>query len=394
LEEVADIFVLHDRPIARACDDSVVRMADRPHIMRRARGYAPLPIRVPHDLQPVLAVGGHLKSTVAIGFGRQVWLSQHIGDLDSPEARDTFERTIDDLCKLYRFKPELIVSDLHPEYASTRWAQRHAKIAGVPLVKIQHHQSHVAACAAENGLTAPYLGVAWDGAGVGLDGTIWGGEFFVSDRNHFERVASLRQFALPGGEGAMRDCSRPAAGVLWQTLGSMKARRWIRAEIAAMLDYEINAPASSSVGRLFDAVAYLAGAAQRNLFEGQAAMCLEGAIGRTQTNQAYEIAFAKGVGDWSALVEGVQSDRAKGVALGTISAKFHNALVNWIVAVARTTKTRNVVLSGGVFQNAYLSRRSRQLLEADGFEVFTHQQVPANDGGLALGQAVLAAAFD
>jgi len=390
LQGVADIFVLHDRPIVRPCDDSVVRLLDRPQILRRARGYAPLPVMVPHELRPVLAVGGHLKSTVAIGFGRQVWLSQHIGDLNSPETRDTFERTIEDMCALYRFNPELIVCDLHPDYASTRWAQRQATIAGVPLVQVQHHQSHVASCAAENGLSSPYLGVAWDGAGAGLDGTIWGGEFFIADRNRFERIASLRPFALPGGETAMRDCSRPAAGLLWKTLGSNKARKVIKADLAAMLEYEINAPKSSSVGRLFDAVAYMAGAAQRNLFEGQAAMCLENAIGRTQTDESYRIAGANKIGDWSSLVQGIQTDRADGVGLGIISAKFHNALVDWILTVARTTKIRNVVLSGGVFQNAYLTRRSRRVLEADGFTVFTHSQVPANDGGLALGQAVLA----
>ena len=390
LKDVADIFVLHDRPIARACDDSVVRLADHPQILRRARGYAPLPVAVPYDLRPVLAVGGHLKNTVAIGFGRQVWLSQHIGDLDSPEARDAFDRTIEDLCRLYRFAPEVIVSDLHPDYASTRWAEQHARTSGVALVQVQHHHAHIASCAAENGLTEPYLGVAWDGAGLGLDGTIWGGEFFVSDRNRFERIASLRPFALPGGEAAMRDCSRPAAGLLWEMRSSTTARQQVQNQFAAMLAHEINAPQSSSVGRLFDAVAYLAGAAQQNLFEGQAATRLEGAIGQTQTDEAYLIAAANGIGDWSSLVEGVQADQRSGVALGLISAKFHNALADWLLAVARTTKIRNVVLSGGVFQNAYLTRRSRRILEADGFEVFTHRQVPANDGGLALGQAVLA----
>jgi hydrogenase maturation protein HypF len=390
LKDVADLFVLHDRPIARACDDSVVRLADRPQILRRARGYAPLSVMVPHDLRPVLAVGGHLKSTVAIGFGRQVWLSQHIGDLDSPEVREAFERTIEDLCRLYRFTPEVIVSDLHPDYASTRWAQLQADIAGVPLVQVQHHQAHVASCAADNGLAVPYLGIAWDGAGLGSDGTIWGGEFFVADQKGFERVASLRPFALPGGEAAMRDCSRPAAGLLWKALGANEARERINHPLWAMLKHEINAPQSSSVGRLFDAVAYLAGAAQRNLFEGHAAMCLESAIAEIRTDKAYVIAPVNGTGDWSELVVGVQSDRADGVALGVISAKFHNALANWIVAVARTTTLRSVVLSGGVFQNAYLARRARRLLEADGFDVFTHRQVPANDGGLALGQAVVA----
>ncbi len=390
LKNVADIFVLHDRPIARACDDSVVRVIDRPHVLRRARGYAPLPVMVPHELRPVLAVGGHLKSTVAIGFGRQVWLSQHIGDLDSPEARDAFDRTIEDLCKLYRFTPEVIVSDLHPDYASTRWAEREARTLRVPLVQVQHHHSHVASCAAENGLKEPYLGVAWDGAGLGVDGMIWGGEFFVADQNGFKRVASLRPFALPGGEAAMRDCSRPAAGLLWETIGSTKARKSIKAEIAAMLEHRIHSPESSSVGRLFDAVAYLVGVTKQNFFEGQAAMRLESAIGQIQTEEAYVIAPTNGIGDWSALVEGVQSDQASGVPPGFVSAKFHNALANWILAIARTTAIPSVVLSGGVFQNAYLIRRTRRLLEAEGFGVFTHRQVPANDGGLSLGQAVLA----
>jgi hydrogenase maturation protein HypF len=390
LQSVADIFILHDRPIARPCDDSVVKLIDGPQILRRARGYAPLPIAVPHDLRPVLAVGGHLKSTVAIAFGRQVWVSQHIGDLDSPEARETFEQTIEDLCRLYRFQPEAIVSDLHPDYASTMWAQQHARTTGVPLIQVQHHHSHVASCAADNGLQGRYLGVAWDGAGVGTDGAIWGGEFFVAQRGGFDRVASLRSFALPGGEAAMRDCSRPAAGLLWKTLGPVRTREQIQPQLASMLEYEINAPECSSVGRLFDAVAYLSGAAERNVFEGYAGMRLEDAAGQTSTEDAYALTISNGIGDWSSMVEGIQSDRDDGVHLATIAAKFHNALADWILAVARATKIHDVVLSGGVFQNAYLTRRARRLLEADGFDVFTHGQVPANDGGLALGQAVLA----
>ncbi len=388
LKNVADIFVLHDRPIARACDDSVVKVLDYPQIVRRSRGYAPLLIKVPHELRPVLAVGGHLKNTVAIGFGRQVWLSQHIGDLESLEARDCFERNIEDLCKLHRFRPEVIVSDLHPEYASTRWARQHVKALGVPLIQVQHHHAHLASCAADNCLVEPYLGVAWDGAGLGADGAIWGGEFFVKDQNHFERVASLRSFALPGGEAAMRDCSRPAAGLLWKTLGVDRAREVIQPTLAAMLSRHVNAPETSSVGRLFDAVAFLAGGVQHNYFEGHAAMLMESAV--IQSDEAYCIVDSNGIGDWSSLVEDLGTDRSNGVSVGLISAKFHNALVNWIVFVAISTKISNVVLSGGVFQNAYLTRQSRRLLEADGFTVFTHRQIPTNDGGLALGQAVLA----
>jgi hydrogenase maturation protein HypF len=263
-------------------------------------------------------------------------------------------------------------------------------MAGLPLVQVQHHQAHAASCAAENGLATPYLGVAWDGAGYGTNGNIWGGEFFACERHRFERVATLRNFALPGGEAAMHDCSRPAAGMLWKTHGSTRARKWIKPQLAAMLEYGINSPECSSVGRLFDAVAHLAGAAERNLFEGYAAMCLERAAEQAQTDDAYALAFAGGIGDWASLVEGVQADRANGAALELVSAKFHNALAHWILTVARTAKFQNVALSGGVFQNNYLTQRSRRLLEADGFRVFTHRQVPANDGGLALGQAVIA----
>ena len=393
LKDIADVFVLHNRPIARPCDDSVVRLLGGPQILRRARGYAPLPVLTPRDLRPVLAVGGHLKNTVAIALGRQVFLSQHVGDLDSLESREAFERTIEDLCKLYRFQPELIVSDLHPDYASTQWARERARSAGLPLVQVQHHHAHIASCAAENGLETDYLGVAWDGAGLGLDGTIWGGEFFLAGPRGLERIAHLRHFSLPGNEAAMRDCSRPAAGLLWESLDAESARHAIAPGIVAMLEHGIQAPKSSSVGRLFDGVACLAGVATRNLFEGQAAMCLESAAGRAQTDECYEIACTDGIGDWAPMIKQLLVDKQANLDIAVIAAKFHNALANWIVAIARTAGVSDVVLSGGVFQNAYLTRRSSLLLEAAGFRVLTHHQVPANDGGLALGQAVLAGQF-
>jgi hydrogenase maturation protein HypF len=390
LNDIADAFVLHNRPIARSCDDSVLRVCGgRPQILRRARGYAPLPVVTPYDLPPVLAVGGHLKNTVAIALGRQVFLSQHVGDLDAVESRQAFERAIEDLCRLYRFEPQLVACDLHPDYASTQWALA----SGLPIVQVQHHHAHVAACAAENGIETNYLGVAWDGAGFGLDGTIWGGEFFVVSRGRFERVAHLRPFRLPGGEEAIRDCSRSAASLIWETCGADNAGR-ISHNIRAMLERRINAPLSSSVGRLFDAVAYLSGVATRNRFEGQAAMCLERAIGGVPSNESYEIENQNGLGDWASLMEALLSDKQADLNGTRIAAKFHNALANWIVAVARTTDVRDVVLSGGVFQNAYLTARTSVLLEEHGFRVFTHHQVPANDGGISLGQAVLAGQFE
>ncbi|HTR47752.1 MAG TPA: carbamoyltransferase HypF, partial [Verrucomicrobiae bacterium] len=195
LKNIADHFLMHNRPIVRACDDSVVRLTrGRAGILRRARGYAPLGIRVSKELPPVLAVGGHLKNTVAIAVGQDVFLSQHIGDLETLEARQAFERAIEDLCRLYSFKPEAVVCDLHPDYASTQWAER----SGLPVIRAQHHQAHVAACAAENGVEGPYLGVSWDGTGYGLDGSIWGGECFRVENGYYDRVAHLRPFNLPG----------------------------------------------------------------------------------------------------------------------------------------------------------------------------------------------------
>ena len=379
LKDIADHFLMHNRPIVRACDDSVVRLTrGRAGILRRARGYAPLGIRVAREVPPVLAVGGHLKNTVAIGIGRDVFLSQHIGDLETLEARHAFERAIDDLCRLYSFKPEAVVCDLHPDYASTHWAEQ----SGLRVIRVQHHQAHVAACAAENGVEGAYLGVSWDGTGYGLDGAIWGGEFFHVDGDQFERVAHLRSFALPGGDAAVRQGWRSAASLLFEVLGPEAADPRVR----PMLARGVHVVPTTSVGRLFDAVASLCGIASENRFEGQAAMLLENEIGRLRTAEAY----ALDAGDWGTLISAVVADTHAGVPVPTIAARFHNALVNWILEVATKTEIKQVVLSGGVFQNRYLTERAAAVLESRGFIVHTHRQVPPNDGGIALGQAVMA----
>ena len=384
LGEIADLFLMHDRPIARPCDDSVVRVArGRESVLRRARGYAPLPVRIAQDLPPVLAVGGHLKNSVAIARGRQVYVSQHVGDLDTAEARAAFERAIEDLCRLYRFQPTVVACDLHPDYASTRWARQR----GLPVIAVQHHQAHVASCAAENDLHGDYLGVGWDGTGFGLDGSIWGGEFFLVHGSSFERVAHLRPFRLPGGEKAIREGWRAAAGLLFETFGAEAVENHV---IRRMLERGVNSPLTTSVGRLFDAVACMAGVARVNRFEGQAAMQLERAIGSCVTRDCYPLSERDGIADWAPLIDAISADVRNGTAVDLISARFHNALAGWIVNVARRTGVGQVALSGGVFQNSYLVERSVAELESNGFKVATHQRVPANDGGIALGQAVIA----
>jgi hydrogenase maturation protein HypF len=329
-------------------------------------------------------VGAHLKSTVAIAMGRRVVLSQHLGDLETPESRDAFRNAIDDLCRLYRFQPEMVVCDLHPDYASTAWA----RACGLPLRAVQHHHAHAASCAAENGLRGPYLAAVWDGSGYGTDETIWGGEFFLVRDGEFERIAHLRQFRLPGGEAAVREGWRSAASVLCQTLGpeALRPDTPHRAAIARMIENGVNAPLTSSVGRLFDAVASMAAIAGASNFEGQAAMLLERAIGEIRTPHAYPLPD----GDWRPLVAALVEDLARGTKAPWIAAKFHNALVEWIVRVALDAGVEHVVLTGGVFQNRYLVERAGHALEQRGFRVYTHHQVPTNDGGISLGQAVLA----
>jgi hydrogenase maturation protein HypF len=398
LKDIADHFLMHNRPIVRACDDSVVRLArGRAGILRRARGYAPLGVRVSCDVAPVLAVGGHLKNTVAIGVGQDVFLSQHIGDLETLEARHAFERAIDDLCRLYSFKPEAVVCDLHPDYASTHWAEK----SGLPIIRVQHHQAHVAACSAENHVEGPYLGVSWDGTGYGLDGAIWGGEFFRVENGHYLRIAHLRPFNLPGGDAAVRECWRSAASLLHElsTTECGDSRHRLSSErsslpdqhgpafdkVRQMLDRKINLIPTSSVGRLFDAIASITGLAQQNRFEGQAAMLLENEIGTLRIEEAYPLLG----GDWGPVIADVLRDKQEGIPVARIAAKYHNALVNWIVEVADRVAMKEIVLSGGVFQNRYLTERAASALESRGFVVHAHRQVPPNDGGIALGQVVM-----
>ena len=375
LSDVADFFLTHNRPIATSCDDSVARIwRGQTTLLRRARGYAPMPVRIGIDLPRVLAVGAHLKNTVALATGRQVIVSQHIGDLETLETRRSFEAILERLCRLYDFRPELIACDLHPDYYSTRWAHRQ----NLPVLAIQHHEAHVAACAAENEVSGPYLGVAWDGTGYGHDGSVWGSEIFVCNGPAMTRVSHLRSFLLAGGDLAAKQCWRNSESLLWSLGRTVKLEK--------ILARRVNCFDTTSMGRLFDAVASLLDVCHENRFEGESGLRLE-ALAADSDPPPYPLQVSGGVADWGPMIEALERDPAP---VPLKAGRFFSWLAAWIEQIARESGLRQVVLSGGCFQNLVLLERVTDRLESQGVRVFTHQRVPANDGGLSLGQAVLA----
>jgi len=407
LSGIADCYLVHNRPVARPVDDSVTRvMAGAECILRRARGYAPLPIELPDAMPVMIAAGAHLKNTVAVSVGRQVFVSQHIGDLEAPEAVSAFRHVLKDLQALYEQPPEMIACDLHPDYRSTQMAQELAQQYQKPLVRVQHHYAHVLACMAENQLTAPVLGVAWDGTGYGADGTIWGGEFLLVGEDSFERCAYLHPFRLPGGEQAIREPRRIALGLLLEMyaddLPELSRLGFSTSELTLIkgaLARGINAPLTSSMGRLFDAVSALVGLRQCVSFEGQAAMELEFACDGVNTDRCYPInvahvttgkAPAAGIIEWQPVIAGILGDLAAGISAGEIAAAFHNTMIEIIVRLAAQAQVEQVVLSGGCFQNKRLLEGSIYRLQKAGFRPSWSQKIPLNDGGIALGQIVAA----
>lgn len=403
LRGVADAFLVHNRPIVRHMDDSIVRVVmDREMILRRARGYAPLPIVLNPPLatrnpQPILAVGAHLKNSVAISVGENVFTSQHIGDLETEQANRAFECSASDLPRLYETRPEIIAADLHPDYLSTKFAQA----GGKNVFGVQHHVAHVLSCIAENDVTLPALGVAWDGTGYGPDGTIWGGEFFAITNEKVERIAHLRPFRLPGGDKAVKEPRRAALGLLYELYGEavfemdhLPSLREIppveMITLKGMLQRRFNSPLTSSAGRLFDVAASLVNLRQQVRFEGQAAMELEFALDDIGTSDCYQMPLIKHgtvlVLDWAFMILSILNDVNAAVPVAKISAKFHNTLAESIVAIAKKSGETRVVLSGGCFQNRYLTERTVMRLREEKFQPYWHQRVPPNDGGIALGQ--------
>ncbi len=399
LHDIADAFLVHDRPVVRHVDDSVARvMLQREMVLRRARGYAPLPVHLKSPAPRVLAVGANLKNAVALGIGNDIMISQHIGDMETEQACAAFRKVTADFQRLYDVDPEITACDLHPDYLSSKFARQSAKSFAV-----QHHYAHVLSCMAENELEAPVLGVAWDGTGYGTDGTIWGGEFLLIDETSFERVAHFRQFRLPGGEASIKQPRRCALGVLFEILGDklfdrrdlILLQHFNGSELTLlqqMLRKQVNAPVTSSVGRLFDAVASLSGLRQRVSFEGQAAMALEFAIQRGIEGFYPFDVMGQGTGivDWQPMILALLADLQRGQTIGGIAAKFHNTLAEVIVSISRRYGRAAIVLTGGCFQNKYLTERTVRRLQAEGFRPYWHQRIPPNDGGVALGQVMAA----
>lgn len=403
LSGIADGWLLHDRPILVPCDDSVVRVLDGAELpVRRSRGYAPLPVALPVPVSPTLAVGADLKNTLAVADGRYAWLSQHIGDMDDMATLSAFTAAEEHLRQLTGVAPLVVAADAHPRYRSTAWARRHA--GGRPVRAVQHHHAHIAAVMAEHGLdgSQPVLGFAFDGTGYGPDGAVWGGEVLEADYKGYRRVAALRYVPLPGGDVSVRRPYRMALAHLWAAglpwddrLAPVRAcpddeRRVLRHQ----LDTGLHCAPTSSMGRLFDGVAALAGVRQTVDYEAQAAIELEG-LARAAAGAAAPYRFtvddraAPALIDPTPVLRAVVDDALHGVPAALIGWRFHRAVADLVVRLAEGTDSV-VALSGGVFQNSLLLQMTLSGLADRDLRVITHHRVPPNDGGIALGQLMIA----
>lgn len=416
---IADGFLMHNRAVLRPLDDSIIRVMDgQPVLFRRARGFVPRPIPLPEmearDDESFLAVGADLKNTVAVSRGGNTFISQHIGDLESPIAMAHFVRSIDDLTTLSgveraKHNPTTALCDMHPGYQSSRWAHKH----GLAPMRVQHHVAHFFSCMAEHGYRGPALGICWDGTGYGEDGTLRGSEFLQwMGTNQVRRVASLREFSLPGGEQAIREPRRTLAGLchaligpepyasdreIYSVLQGLFSPRELK-NIETVLSRDLNVPRCSSIGRLFDAVAALLGLIETTTFEGQAAMALEFAAQGTERPTCYPIDIRQCGGqwllDWSPMLKALLADRSHGTPVPELACAVHNSLAQMAVAVAKQIGEPHVFLSGGAFQNKRLLETTATLLRSASFQVHCHSKIPPNDGGIALGQIYYAQCID
>ena len=396
LGKIADFFLMHNRPIARPVDDSVGRViGGRPVILRRARGMAPLPIPFEADWPPMLSVGAHLKNTVAMSANGQIIISQHIGDLEKGPALHHFKKTIEDLKSLYQITPEWIVHDLHPDYASTHYAEE----TGLRPKSVQHHLAHAFACMVDNEIKPPAAAVVWDGTGFGSDETIWGGEFFNLEAKSCSRIGTFRTFRLPGGDKAAVEPRRSAIGILseigWTDAGRIMFNHGFSESgwktLVQLCGKPHLAPRTSSVGRLFDAVAALLNVQQINYYEAQAAMQLEFlASSWNKQEKAYPFQLTEqhqiSVIDWEPMLLQILNDIRRKENSGRIAYRFHITLTEMALTILADQPYEQVVLSGGCFQNKLLTELLTDKLNTHGFSVHTHQRIPPNDGGISAGQ--------
>jgi hydrogenase maturation protein HypF len=408
LENVPDAYLVHERRVVRPLDDSVARIAaGRPRLLRRARGYAPELLKLERSGPTVLALGGDGKAAVTLAKANTAVVGPHVGDLATIEGLRALERSAHDLAAFLDARIERVACDLHPDYASTRLAERVAAALGAPLVRVQHHHAHVAACIAEHGIEGPVLGFAWDGAGLGRDGMTWGGEALVCQGESCNRVAHLRPFALPGGDRAARSPRRIALALAVDALGAEAAlslaETWFpaggsdAASLVRMIERGVHAPMTTSVGRLFDGVSCIAGLLDESTFEAEAGIAVEQAAERwLASGEAVKpwplpIDDAQpAVADLRALLRAALADRDAGLPADAIALKLHETLAELAVAIAERVGIRSIVLSGGCFQNGILLSAVNARLQRAGYEVFVPERFPPNDGGLSLGQAWVA----
>ncbi|MEO0294847.1 MAG: carbamoyltransferase HypF [candidate division WOR-3 bacterium] len=400
LKDIADYFLMNTRPIERYIDDSVVKIINnKPLVIRRARGYAPLPFIIKKNLPQILALGPYLKNTIAISKFNRIIVSQHIGDLDNEKSFNAFKKVIEDFKKLYEFKPEIIACDAHPEYLSTKYGEELSKNENIPLIKVFHHHAHIASCMIENRIEEEVLGVSWDGTGYGRDGKIWGGEFLICDFKDFKRFASFREFGLLGGDKAIKEPRRSAIGILYEIYGE-KIFEMDFEPIKSLTEeekkifksaYEKNLSIfkTTSAGRIFDAVSSLLNLKQKSTFEGQAAMILEWIAenykGKLKSPYTFEIKKENYyVIDFVPIFEEIISDIKRKKDKSYIAYKFHLTLVEIVKKISQLIDKDKILLSGGVFQNKLLTELIFKKIKNK--KIFIHSQIPPNDGGISIGQ--------
>lgn len=404
LDGLADAYLTHNRPIHIRMDDSVMRFTkNQPVFLRRSRGYAPEPIPLPQTMSSVLACGALLKNTFTLTKNRSAFVSPFIGDLENLETSNAFENAVEHFNQIYKIEPEAYACDLHPDFISTQYAQTQANRKKKPLIRVQHHHAHLAACLAENGWLkdSSVIGLSFDGTGLGTDNAIWGGEFLIGNYKQYARAFILEYMPLPGGDSAIRNPGRialaylHALGLPWDAgLPTMKSLPVNEQDILRkQLDFKLNTISTSSMGRLFDAAAALAGVRQQVSYEGQAAIEFE-ALADPTIEDAYPFDLSGNLIKLAPLFTGLVNDTLANKSISTISAKFHNTITAMVVDVCQIVQKKyainEVAVSGGVWQNMYLLRKVTTLLESNGFTVYTHKLLPPNDGCISYGQAVIA----